>query len=63
MSFAKGEDVMQQIETILRRLWIFMVDEKIPESNFPRMSYHDAMSQYGSDKPDLRLGMEVRKPH
>lgn len=61
MSFAKGEDVMQQIETILRRLWISMIDEKIPESNFPRMSYHDAMSQYGSDKPDLRLGMEIHR--
>ena len=63
MSFAKGEDVMQQIETILRHLWKSMIGENIPESCFPQMSYHDAMSQYGSDKPDLRLGMEVSNPY
>ncbi|OCL11772.1 hypothetical protein AOQ84DRAFT_313318 [Glonium stellatum] len=59
MSFATGEEVMQQIETILRHLWKSMLNEDIPGTRFPKMSYHDAMSRYGSDKPDLRLGMEI----
>lgn len=58
MSFATGEDVMLIVETLLRRLWSKMLSTDVP-SPFPRMTYHDAMSKYGSDKPDLRLGMEV----
>lgn len=59
MSFASDSDVMDQIERSLRHVWI----EKLgtdPGKNFPRMTYHEAMSKYGSDKPDLRLGTQVR---
>lgn len=58
ISFATGEDVILVIETLLRRLWEKMLssDISIP---FPRMTYHEAMSKFGSDKPDLRLGMEM----
>ncbi|OCK78487.1 putative aspartyl-tRNA synthetase [Lepidopterella palustris CBS 459.81] len=61
MSFAKGEDVMQCIETLVRRLWKDMLGYKLPEHNFLRMSYHDAMSNYGSDKPDLRFDMKIHR--
>ncbi len=58
MSFAKGEQVMQVIERLLVVLWDRLLNVKIEEP-IQRMAYHEAMSKYGSDKPDLRLGMEV----
>ncbi|KZF26210.1 putative aspartyl-tRNA synthetase [Xylona heveae TC161] len=59
MAFATGEDVMGCIEQLLRRLWVDLLgDTNVPEK-FPRMPYHEAMSKYGSDKPDIRLGMEI----
>jgi len=58
MSFATGEDVIFVIESLLRRLWKKMLSTDI-STPFPRMTYHEAMSKYGSDKPDLRLGMEM----
>ncbi|KAL1643118.1 aspartate--tRNA ligase msd1 [Diplodia intermedia] len=58
MSFAAGEDVQNCIEDLVRRLWGELLDVELP-SDFPRMSYNDAMAKYGSDKPDIRLGMEI----
>jgi aspartyl-tRNA synthetase len=58
MSFAKGEQVMQVIEKLLIVLWEQMLGERI-EQPIPKMTYHNAMAKYGSDKPDLRLGMEL----
>ncbi|KAF2140985.1 uncharacterized protein K452DRAFT_309439 [Aplosporella prunicola CBS 121167] len=60
MSFATGEDVMQVIENLIRRLWADLLDIKLP-SKFPRMAYNDAMAKYGVDKPDVRLGMEISR--
>jgi aspartyl-tRNA synthetase len=64
MSFAAGDQVIENIERLLQRLWkeILSVEVSAP---FPRMTYHDAMAKYGSDKPDLRLRMEVgqNNPH
>lgn len=62
MSFATGEDIMACIEDLIRRLWAELLDVKSVPAKFPRMSYNDAMAKYGSDKPDIRLGMEVRIP-
>jgi aspartyl-tRNA synthetase len=59
MSFAKGEDVMNCIESLLKRLWKELLGADNLPSSFPRMTYEKAMSIYGSDKPDIRLGMEV----
>ncbi|EON62615.1 aspartyl-tRNA synthetase [Coniosporium apollinis CBS 100218] len=61
MSFAKGEDVMQTIEALLRRLWDEMLNVTNLPAPFPRMTYEEAMSRYGSDKPDLRLGAEIMR--
>nr|OQO28532.1 hypothetical protein B0A51_03707 [Rachicladosporium sp. CCFEE 5018] len=61
MAFASGEDVMRTVESVVRRLWVEMLDQRDMPEPFPRMSYHEAMSKYGSDKPDLRLGSEIQR--
>ncbi|EER28483.1 aspartyl-tRNA synthetase, putative [Coccidioides posadasii C735 delta SOWgp] len=61
MSFARGEDVMSTIEQVIRKLWSTLMPEQLDASPFPRMTYNEAMSKYGSDKPDLRIGMEIRR--
>lgn len=60
MAFASAEDVMRTVEAVVRRLWSELLAYDVPET-FPRMSYEEAMSKYGSDKPDLRLGSEIRR--
>lgn len=60
MSFATGSTVMSAIETLLRRLWSDLLDVHLPAQPFQEMTFEEAMSKYGSDKPDIRLGMEVR---
>lgn len=60
MAFATGEDVMQVIEAVVRRLWQDMLNVQLPEK-FARMTYEEAMSRYGSDKPDLRYGSQIRR--
>ena len=63
MSFATGSDVMGCIEGLIRRLWKSMLDTELHADPFAIMPYEDAMATYGSDKPDLRLGMEVSLVH
>ena len=58
-SFVGPEDVYAVCEGVLVALW----DEagmKV-EAPFPRMAYREAMERYGSDKPDLRYGLELRE--
>jgi aspartyl-tRNA synthetase len=57
MSFVEPEDVMQLCEGLMRRIWKTVLDEDIGE--IPRMSYGEAMERFGSDRPDLRFGMEL----
>ncbi|KAI7559223.1 hypothetical protein KC346_g22855, partial [Hortaea werneckii] len=61
MAFASGEDVMRTIEDTVKALWGAMLDVKNLPAAFPRMTYEEAMSKYGSDKPDIRLGSEIRR--
>ncbi|KAL3473436.1 tRNA synthetases class II-domain-containing protein [Aspergillus californicus] len=61
MSFATGEDVMRVVEGVVRRLWSKLMDTQAPSGQFHRLSYQDAMSRYGSDKPDTRYGMEIHR--
>jgi aspartyl-tRNA synthetase len=56
MSFVKQEDVLNIFEGLVKHLFRFVKGIEIPD--FPRMTYADAMSRYGSDKPDTRFGME-----
>lgn len=60
MAFATGEDVMNVMESVIKMLWSDLLQVDLPEK-FARMTYHEAMSRYGSDKPDLRLGCEIRR--
>ena len=57
MSFVEQEDIIALSEEILVALWkLIGVDLATP---FPRITYAEAMSRYGSDKPDLRLDLEL----
>ncbi len=57
MSFVDEEQVMVLTETMIRDLFSSELDVDLGE--FPRMSYADAMMRYGSDKPDLRIPLEL----
>ena len=58
MSFVDEEDVMGTMEGMVRQLFKETMDIQLAES-FPRISYSDAMHRYGSDKPDLRIDLEL----
>jgi aspartyl-tRNA synthetase len=59
MSFCTQEDVMHVAEKLIRDIWAACdLWEKLP-AQFPRMTYAEAMEKYGSDKPDLRFGLEM----
>ena len=57
MSFVEQEDVLNIFEGMTRFLFKELLDLDIP-TPFLRMSWHEAMKRYGSDKPDTRFGME-----
>jgi aspartyl-tRNA synthetase len=58
MSFARPDTVFNIIEPLMRE--IFAVVDREIEFPFPRMSYADAIAKYGSDKPDLRCGLQIQ---
>ncbi|KAI9796751.1 MAG: hypothetical protein M1833_005991 [Piccolia ochrophora] len=58
LSFATGEDVIRHVTNVIRRLWKDLLGVDIPR-DIPRMTYDEAMSAYGSDKPDLRLTSKI----
>ena len=60
MSFATGEDVMNCVESLIRKLWSSALGSALPDETFPRMAYEQAMASHGSDKPDLRRGFDIR---
>ena len=58
MSFVREEDVQSLIEEMLAAVWRETLDVEV-KTPFPRLPYAEAMRRYGSDKPDLRYGMEL----
>ena len=58
MSFVTREDVIAVAEDIVGTLWSEITGYQVPLP-IPRMTYADAMSRFGSDKPDLRFGVEL----
>jgi aspartyl-tRNA synthetase len=60
MSFVDSEDVMALTERLLIELCAEVMPERpLQTTPFPRMAYAEAMERYGSDKPDLRFGLEL----
>ena len=57
LSFVETEDVIAISEQILKALWA-LIGYDVP-TPLPRMTYADAMRRFGSDKPDLRFGLEL----
>lgn len=56
MAFVDQEDILTTFEGLIRHLFKTVKGVELPE--FVRMQYSDAMAKYGSDKPDMRFGME-----
>jgi aspartyl-tRNA synthetase len=57
MSFVEQADVIEVGEAIIRSLWKGILDFEI--GDIPQMTYAEAMRRFGSDKPDLRFGLEL----
>lgn len=58
MSFVGEDDVMGLMEAMIRSLFANVLNVALPDP-FPRLSYAEAMSRYGSDRPDLRNPLEL----
>ena len=59
MSFVKREDVMAVTEDMIKKVFIDTIGVEITEP-FQRLTYNDAVERFGSDKPDLRFGLELK---
>ncbi len=60
MSFVdNGEEVRSTMEPLIKNLVTEFGGKKLLSDSIPRITYADAMNKYGSDKPDLRFGMEL----
>jgi aspartyl-tRNA synthetase len=58
MSFVTREDIVEVAEDLVEKLWLEIAGYEVPRP-IPHMTYADAMSKYGSDKPDLRFGQQL----
>jgi aspartyl-tRNA synthetase len=58
MSFVNEEIVTGEMESLMRHVFKAVLDVELPDP-FPRMSYAEAMQRFGSDKPDLRIDLEL----
>jgi len=58
LSFPTEDDVLEVVESLFRRIWKEVIGYEAPP--FPRMKYAEAMERFGSDRPDLRFGLELQ---
>ena len=58
MSFVDEEDVFNMVEGLVQEIFSTVINIKL-QNNFPRISYKDAIENYGSDKPDIRYEMKI----
>jgi aspartyl-tRNA synthetase len=58
MSFVRREQVMEMMEGFVRRLWKEMTGYEVPPMQ--RMTYREAMEEYGIDRPDTRYGLKIK---
>ncbi|NLX12000.1 MAG: aspartate--tRNA ligase [Chloroflexi bacterium] len=59
MSFVTREDVMGLIEEMMTCIVEQVSDRELVTKPFPRLTHHEALLRYGTDKPDLRYGLEI----
>jgi aspartyl-tRNA synthetase len=59
MSFVEREDILSLMEPMFIGLVESLTDKRVLHKPFPRLTYQEAMDRYGSDKPDIRFGMEL----
>ena len=59
MSFITPEDIYQIMEGLMVAIWKETLGVEL-SAPFPRMDYYEAMERFGSDKPDVRFGMELK---
>jgi len=57
-SFMEENDIMDLVEEMIRQMLKKVQNVELPAA-FPRMSFHEAMTRYGSDKPDMRVTLEI----
>ena len=60
MAFVEQEDILQTFEGLVQHLFKSVRGVDL-DDKFPRMTYAEAMERYGSDKPDIRFGMELNE--
>ena len=58
LSFSNEKEIMQINEGMIRQMFSDTMDINLPKT-FPQLTYADAMNKYGSDKPDLRVTLEL----
>jgi len=58
MSFITEEDIMNMMEGLMKAIFKACLDKELTLP-LPRLTYHDAISRYGKDNPDVRFGMEI----
>ncbi|CAO3610649.1 unnamed protein product [Cunninghamella echinulata] len=60
MSFVTIDQVQSIIEGLVSSVWSKVFNQPLSKKDFPHMTYHEAMTKYGSDKPDLRFDMQIQ---
>ena len=60
MSFVNQDDIIKLGTDLTRYIWKSVNNIDLPQ-NFPILNYYEAMEKYGSDKPDIRFGMELQE--
>ena len=59
LAFVEREDVLDVLEQVVVDAFAAL-EREAPSRPFPRLTYADALAQYGTDKPDLRFGLEIQ---
>lgn len=59
-SFVQREDIMDLIERLMTRIVENLVEKELLFKPFPRLTYAEALERFGTDRPDLRFGLELK---
>ena len=60
MSYTTQDEVLDLVEKLFTEIVEGMTEKDVLEKPFPRLTYAEAMDRYGSDKPDIRFGLEIK---